>query len=245
MHAFERGSYKKPATPHRVHTVSSRDLEGTSASYDVHVYHDLHPHSRHLLVPPEIYSKIVHLGKEYGATPSVQTLLLSIIGGMFVALGAATAFLVAGSLNQAPSSPEIDQHNYGVFKLVYSAVGYPFAFTAITACGADLFTSVCIYTAVTWMEREMTALTVLKIGALSWAGNFIGCVTVALLMHAGQIFDHHDAALIAAAESKQALDWKVIFIRAMFANMCVGIATWLQSAALDMTGKILAIWLPM
>jgi hypothetical protein len=53
---------------------------------------------------------------------------------MFVSLGAATAFLVAGSLNQSPSSPEEDEHNYGVFKLVYSAFGYPFAFTAITTC---------------------------------------------------------------------------------------------------------------
>jgi hypothetical protein len=95
------------------------------------------------------------------------------------------------------------------------------------------------------LERKMSVFGAFKVLVLSWVGNFVGCLFVAWLLHYTELFDHHDLTLIHTAESKLiGLSWKVIFVRAIFGNMMVGIATWLQTAALDMPGKILAIFLP-
>lgn len=104
-------------------------VTGAANKHDLHVYHELHANNRNLLLPVEIYVKVAHIGGDYALTPIHQNILLSIVGGMFVALGAATAFMVAGTMSEAPSNPDTAERNYGVFKLIYAAFGYPFAFT--------------------------------------------------------------------------------------------------------------------
>lgn len=94
------------------------------------------------------------------------------------------------------------------------------------------------------MEQTMTTAKVLENLFISWIGNYIGCLFFAYLLHKSELFNHHDDYLILATEDKLSLKWEVVFIRGLFANVCVGIATWLQSAALDMPGKIMGIFLP-
>jgi len=49
----------------------------------------------------------------------------------------------------------IDQVNRGVFNALIGAMGFPFAFTIIVVCGAELYTSMCAYTAAAWWEGKV------------------------------------------------------------------------------------------
>lgn len=197
-----------------------------------------------ILSPPEIYAEITHLGYEKAQYPWYKVLALSIVAGGYVGLGAATCFLIGGMMNQAPWFPDVEQHNYGLFKLVFGAVGFPFSFATIIVCGSELFTSQCAYTTCAWLERQIPLTKVIKMLVITWCGNFAGCVAIAYLFHVGEVFDHKDMYLQHVFHDKLNLTWSVIIVKGIFANWLVGIATWMANAALDMSGKAIAIWLP-
>jgi formate/nitrite transporter len=214
------------------------------ASWDSNAFEAIAKKKALILSPPEIYAEIAHLGYEKAQYPWYKVFALSIVAGGYVGLGAATCYLIGGLMNQAPSFPDHSQHNYGLFKLVFGAVGYPFAFMTIVVCGSELFTSQCAYTTAAWLERQIPLTKVVKMLFITWCGNFVGCVAIAYLFHAGEVFDHKDAHLKQVFHEKIKLSWQVIIVRGIFANWLVGIATWMANAALDMSGKAIAVWLP-
>jgi formate/nitrite transporter FocA (FNT family) len=75
-------------------------------------------------------------------------------------------------------------------------------------------------------------------------GNFIGCAFIAWLFHRGECFKGHDQTIILAVQDKLSLTPEVVFIRGIFANWFVGIATWMSNCSLDMSGKAIAVFLP-
>lgn len=214
------------------------------ASWDSIAYESIAKKKALILSPPEIYAEIAHLGYEKAQYPWYKVLALSIIAGGYVGLGAATCYLIGGLMNQAPSYPDKSQHNYGVFKLVFGAVGFPFAFMTIVVCGSELFTSQCAYTTAAWLEKQIPLTKVVKMLVITWCGNFIGCIIVAYLFHAGEVFEHKDDYLKMVFNDKLKLSWSVVIVKGIFANWLVGIATWMANASLDLTGKAVAVWLP-
>lgn len=214
------------------------------ASWESEAFESISKKKALILSPPELYAEITHLGVEKSKYPWYKVMLLSIIAGGYVGLGASTCYLVGGMMNQAPWFPDETQHNYGVFKLVFGAMGFPFAFMSIIVCGSELFTSQCAYTATAWLEGHINMVYVLKMLVLTWVGNFIGCLATVGLFYLGDVFDHKDMYIIMVTEEKQHLPWGVVLIRGIFANWLVGIATWMANAALDLTGKSVAVWLP-
>ena len=85
-----------------------------------------------------------------------KVLILSMVAGGYVGLGGTTCYLVGGALNQAPGFSDASQHNYGIYKAVFGAFGFPFAFMTIVVCGSELFTSQCVYTFLAFIENKCT-----------------------------------------------------------------------------------------
>jgi formate transporter len=241
-----------PQTSHPAHSdpLPNAQVNGAAVNKitnlsDEEIYHDLHVSQRLILSPLEIYVKARHLGDTKPHMEVYKTFFLSVLGGMFIALGAATTFIVGGNLNQAPWYPDASQHNYGVYKLIVGAFGYQMGFTALSLLGADLFTSHCCYSAVAWLENRISALDVCKVLSVVWIGNFCGCLMVAGIFDAGEVFDGHDDQLQLSTNDKLNLPFRVIVARAVVANFLVAITALTQASALDTSGKILAIFLPL
>lgn len=197
-----------------------------------------------ILSPAEIVKKCTHAGQEKAKLPFAKLALLSVIAGGYVGLGFSTCLMVGGNLLEAPSDPDKSLVNVGYFKLIFGAVGFPFAFTAIVVCGSELFTSLCAYMACSWWEEKTTLLDGVRVLTVSWVFNFVGCLATAGLMVASQAFVGKDAYVIMLAEEKVSGSWGSTFVKGIFANWLVGIATWMAMAAQDLTGKAVGIWLP-
>ena len=77
---------------------------------------------------------------------------------------------------------------------------------------------------------------------VSWFGNFIGCAIFVGLMYAAGIYEGKNWFTLYLATKKVHYGWGKVFVRGIFANWLVGIATWMANAAQDLTGKAVAIW---
>ncbi|URN83771.1 formate/nitrite transporter family protein [Acetobacterium wieringae] len=75
--------------------------------------------------------------------------------------------------------------------------------------------------------------------------NLIGSVLLAWLMSQSGLYgEAMTAKAIGIAEAKCAIPLMPVIIRAIFCNMLVCLAVWMQSGAKDIIGKIFAIWFP-
>ncbi|KAF5841851.1 Formate/nitrite transporter-domain-containing protein [Dunaliella salina] len=199
----------------------------------------------YILSPPEIYAEIAHVGGEKAKYSWYKLVLLSVLAGAYVGFGYTTALQVGGNMNQAPSNPDKSEVNLGVFKALVGAMGFPFAFTIIVVMGAELFTSMCAYTAAAWWEGKCTVVDALRMMFITWFGNFAGTALMVGFMVATNTYeDGKDGYLKYGAEHKVSDSWGATFAKGILANWLVGIATWMANAAQDMTGKFVGIWLP-
>jgi formate/nitrite transporter FocA (FNT family) len=105
--------------------------------------------------------------------------------------------------------------------LVFGVFGFPAGFTMIVTCGAELFTSLCAYTAAAWWEGKVTAAASLRLLVVSWLGNCAGCAIFLGLIEAAGMFEGRDAYLLMLAGKKVHHSFGSAFVRAVFANWCV------------------------
>lgn len=197
-----------------------------------------------ILSPAEIFAECAHHGEEKAKFPWYKIWILTIIAGCYVGFGFTTCLLVGGMLQQAPEVGTPEQYNYGIYKLIFGAVGFPFAFTTIVVCGAELYTSLCAYMTAAWWEGKVTVLTCIRMLVISWTGNFLGCALMAGLLCASEIYHGKTTTLFYIAHDKVSHGWGATLVKGIFANWLVGIATWMANAAQDLTGKAIGIWLP-
>lgn len=222
----------------------SKSMPKWHADWDSKAFESIVKKRAMMLSPPELYAECAHLGYEKAKYPLYKVMLLSLVAGGYVGLGASTCYLVGGMMTQAPWNPHISEQNYGVFKFVFGIFGFPFAFMSILVCGSELFTSQCAYTTAAFLENQIRLRDVFKMLTVTWVFNFIGCLAIVGLYYASEIYNHKDMYLKMVTEDKLNMAWYIVFIRGIFANWLVGIATWMANSSLDMTGKAVAVWLP-
>jgi len=125
------------------------------------------------------------------------------------------------------------------------------ALMSIIVTGADLLTSNMFYTSlltvdmfsrkifrsdvVVWKKILLWA----KYIGTSFLGNYIGCGGIALAISYGTQLDNRDTTCY-LSEKKANAEWWVIFLRAIFANVCIVIATHFINSAQSMEGKCLS-----
>ena len=197
-----------------------------------------------ILSPEQIYQEIVHKGELKTKCSHFKFALLSILAGIYVSMGFSVCLIVGGLLSEAPWNPDKTKINVGVFKLIYGAVGFPFGFTTIMVCGAELYTGICAYMTCTVLERKCSVYDYFRIIIMSWIFNYVGCMILIGLFIGCDLWDGQDMYAISLAKSKLSHTWGVTFAKGIMANWLVCIATWMATAAQDLSGKAIGIWLP-
>ncbi|HRY24129.1 MAG TPA: formate/nitrite transporter family protein [Geminicoccaceae bacterium] len=186
--------------------------------------------------PAEIARLIERSGVAKARLGTLQTLTLGLLAGAFIAMGSMFYTLVMTG----------DGLGFGPARLLGGLV-FSLGLILVVIAGAELFTGNNLIV-MAWVDRRITLLDLARNWTLVYVANFIGAVGTAVLLTLSGTLALGDGAVretaFAIALAKTGLVWHEALFRGLLCNALVCLAVWLTFAARDVTGKILAILLP-
>ncbi|MZR29513.1 formate/nitrite transporter family protein [Sneathiella litorea] len=186
--------------------------------------------------PKEIATRVETTGIAKAQLGFRQTLMLAILAGAFIALGAAfyTLVVTGSDLGFGPTR-------------FTGGIAFSLGLILVIVGGAELFTGNNLIV-MAWASRKVTHRQLLRNWIIVYVGNFIGAIGTAVLVSLSGILSMNDggvaATAISIASTKLSLPWQEAFFRAVLCNTLVCLAVWLCFAAHSVSGKILAIIFP-
>jgi len=186
--------------------------------------------------PAKMADKVGQVGvaKSQLSTPTVFA--LSILAGVFIALGIQLSMLVT---HTATSS-------YGLNQLVGGAA-FTLALVLIVIAGAELFTGNCLI-AMSFMAKKITGKDLAKNLIIAFIGNFIGALTLVLWIYVSKqwTINNHllGAKIVLAANEKVNIPFCAAFSRGVLCNALVCLGIWLCYSGRSNMDKILALLWP-
>lgn len=194
-------------------------------------------HGLDALLPAEIARRAEEVGSSKARLDFLTLLVLAVLGGAFIALGAMFATTVlAGGPDHIP------------FGIGQATAGLVFAVGLILVVGgAELFTGNALMV-MAWASRRIRLVVMLRAWAIVYAGNLVGAIATALLvLIAGQYRFGNGSVGMAAlgiAAAKCALPFSRAFFLGVLCNVLVCLAVWLALGGRSTSDRILAIILP-
>jgi formate/nitrite transporter len=186
--------------------------------------------------PAEMAQRVLKVGVAKARLPMADSLVLAVLAGAFIGLGAAFATMTTtGSVM-----------GFGPTR-VLGGVTFSLGLILVVIAGAELFTGNNLV-AMAWASRQITTTQIARNWIIVYIGNFAGSVGTALLVFwsgtlaLGGYEVGINAVQIAAA--KVELSWSEAFVRGILCNALVCLAVWLVNSARSTTDKILAIVWP-
>ena len=185
--------------------------------------------------PEEICDEVIKTYTKKAEYPVIKSIILGIMAGMFIAIGAFASSLASHSIQ-----------NVGVAKLVAGAI-FPVGLILIVICGADLFTGSCLM-AVPCAEKKVSIKRLFFNWGIIYVSNFIGAFIFALLIHGTKVLDSNNymfgGYVLKTAINKTSLTFVQSISSGILCNILVSLAVWISFAAKDIAGKAIAIWFP-
>jgi len=190
---------------------------------------DAHP-------PREIAELVEKLGVGQARTDTVSLLMLAVLAGAFISLGALCFTVVVTE----PGT------GFGVTRLL-GGLSFCLGLILVVVAGAELFTGNNLL-AMAWASGLIGTRDVVRNWALVYVGNVIGCIGTVLLvmwtdtaeLGAGAVAD----TAIKIARAKVELSWGQAFARGVLCNALVCLAIWLTMGGRSVTDKVVAVMFP-
>jgi formate transporter FocA len=187
------------------------------------------------LLPNEMARKAEQIGVRKANADLLTTLVLSVLAGAFISLGAIFATTVlAGSNGSMP---------FGIARLLAGLV-FSLGLILVVVGGAELFTGNNLIV-MAWASRGVSTRLLLRNWLIVYVGNFAGALaTAALVFLSGQFaFGKGDVGLTALdiAHAKVQIAPLQAVALGMLCNALVCLAVWLSYSARSTTDRILSI----
>ncbi|MCC7553729.1 MAG: formate/nitrite transporter family protein [Methanobacteriaceae archaeon] len=189
--------------------------------------------------PQETAKAIADTGGIKDKSPVINTIILAILAGAYVAFGGMLAQMSVTGMADAG-------YPIGLIRLIYGAV-FPVGLIIVLIAGSELFTGNTMYMTFGILEKKASITSLIRNWSLSWIFNFVGAIFVGfvLVYLAGMMGDAlYSEGVITLASKKVALSWDQSFLRGIGCNWLVCLAVYLAFAAEDIISKIFAIWFP-
>ncbi|MCR5581491.1 MAG: formate/nitrite transporter family protein [Pseudobutyrivibrio sp.] len=185
--------------------------------------------------PTEIIEGNIAGGERKVTLPLAKMIILGIMAGAFIAIGAATSSTAAHAVT-----------NVGLARLVAGAI-FPVGLMLITFIGGELFTGNCL-TAMGAYDHRFSWKMVVKDLVIIWLSNLVGALIIVLLTYYSGNMDY-SSGLLGAYTIKVALGKATItplkgITSGILCNILVCTAILMGAAAKDISGKIWAIFFP-
>ena len=195
------------------------------------------------LVPSEFVTKMVDAGESKIFMSARDTIIRAYMAGAILALAA----VFAVSINQQTGVPLV------------GAILFPVGFCMLYLLGFDLLTGVFVLAPLALIDKRpgVTLGGVLRNWALVFIGNFLGALTVAVMMSIIFTFafttePNPVGKMIAGIGEARTLGYKAhgaagmltLFIRGMLCNWMVSTGVVGAMISTSVSGKVIAMWMP-
>jgi formate transporter len=186
------------------------------------------------IMPPAMAIRAEESGVKRVSMDPLTLLVLSVLGGAFIAFGAIFATTVSAGSSEL---------SYGVARLL-SGLVFSLGFILIVIGGAELFTGNNLIV-MAWASGKVKASDVLLTWAIVFVGNFIGAFMTALLMFfttqysfgAGSV----GLAALSTAHAKSTLAFVPAVALGIMCNALVCLAAWMCYSARTTVDRVVTI----
>lgn len=186
--------------------------------------------------PPEVAHQAEAVGVTKGTRDTLSTVLLGILAGVFIGLGAMFCTLVTTDAGLG----------FGLTKLL-GGVAFCLGLILVVVAGAELFTGNCLII-MSWMSGRTSLVQLLRNWGLVYFANLLGGLSIAGLMFYTYQWMFNDygvgAHALLIANAKVNYGFCSALARGIMCNVLVCLAIWLCFSARTVTGKILSILFP-
>ena len=185
-------------------------------------------------MPPDMALACEAAGTVKAARDATTLIILGVLAGAFIALGAVFMTVVTTGAGDLP---------WGVSRLLGGLV-FSTGLIMVIVGGAELFTGDSLMI-VACASQRISIAALLRAWALVYAGNIIGAVGTALLVYLAGLHDFSTGEVgrhaLAIASAKASLPTGQLFFLAVLCNVLVCLAVWMSFAAKEVSGKVMVI----
>lgn len=186
--------------------------------------------------PQEIAQLTVEKGVSKVNTPIGKESVLAFVGGAFISIGYLAYIRITGTL---PAE-------WGGLSTFIGAGVFPIGLILILLGGGELLTGNMMVVSMSYINKKISFLDMLKNWGIVAFFNLIGALFVAYFF--GHILGLTEGVVlektIAVAQAKVGDSFLIAFISGIGCNWLVGMSVWLCYGTKSFSGKILAIWFP-
>ena len=194
---------------------------------------DFNPTGLDAYKPSEIYDLVDHGGVQKAGLGIAQLLVLSVLAGAFIALGAAAFTMVMTGADMS----------FGPARFLGGVV-FSLGLILVIVGGAELFTGNALLV-IAVVDKLVSPAQLLRNWLVVYIGNFAGAVLIALLIWlSGLLNGAFGETAAKIGEYKAGLGLAELFARAILCNILVCLAVWLSLSARSVSGKIQTIVWP-
>ena len=186
--------------------------------------------------PAEVARLVETRGVTKARGAFVPTFALGVLAGAFIALGAALSTVVGtgSALGFGPAR-------------WLAGLAFSVGLILVVVAGAELFTGNNLVV-MSLVDRHITTAQLLRNWAVVFAGNFVGAISVVVLVWLGDGWtfggEEVGVSALSIAATKTSLPFEVVFVRGILCNVLVCLAVWLAMAGRTVVDKVFAIMFP-
>lgn len=186
--------------------------------------------------PKEIAARVNEVGVAKARLPLPTLVLLGMLAGAFIGLGAMGFTLVASDITLGPAAARL-----------LGGLTFSLGLILVVVAGAELFTGNNLL-AMAWASGRVSMLDLLRNWAVVCVANFVGAAGLALLVwlsgHGALDQGAVGRTVVRIATAKAELPWVEAFFRGVLCNVLVCMAVWMAIGGRSVTDKVLAIVFP-
>lgn len=186
--------------------------------------------------PKEIAARVETIGVVKARLPLIDMLMLSVLAGAFIGLGALYFVIVRSD------------HLLGfAAKQVLGGVTFSLGLILVIVAGAELFTGNNLL-AMAWADGKISTIELLRNWAIVCFGNFIGAAGLAVLVFLSHHPEMNNGGVaqeyLRIAEAKVAMPFWTAFFKGILCNVLVCMAVWMALAGRSVIDRAVAIVFP-
>jgi len=186
--------------------------------------------------PKEIAERIENIGVVKARLPILSMVMLGIMAGVFIGLGALYAVLITSDANL----------DFGWSRLLGGIV-FSLGLILVIVAGAELFTGNNLLV-MAWADGKISFIEVLKNWGIVAISNFIGAMGLAYVVYLSNHTEMNGGAVgvqyVKIASVKCGISFQQAFFSGMLCNVLVCLAVWMAQAGRSVMDKVIAIIFP-